>query len=422
MQEKKKTESIIIISRAAAVFFAVALLLAGPASASVSVRGTPEWIRPTISGPMGAVWDEIKGTGDPRQNRQMLEIVIERLFPGIRIMEIGIAGEDLILDLSFDDPPPGGWLVRVEQPDLIPELRALFADDIGDAADILREMIAPLPLESIAWAGQAFQSSAGSLLGERVPGWFPSLIFMQAPNGSLEVAVSFQALPPVVVAYSPRISSRTLPRVLQSEVVDNALEVLSPFIGLPGAWVSHHEDRIEEMVASALERRWASRDIKGKVTVGITPERIAPVDIKVESGRYTLQAWAAIHMGSDERYPEIGIHLGRRTAPLRGWDLELYGEWVARTNDLSVESRWGARWSAWPDIWVGFELAYPGENLWYRVWLEEILPRVYLWGRVNSEGDAVAGIGWRFGGYLAWELYYDNSDEDRISVRLVGNL
>jgi hypothetical protein len=109
-------------------------------------------------------------------------------------------------------------------------------------------------------------------------------------------------------------------------------------------------------------------------------------------------------------------------SPGKNWDLELYGEWVATTNDLSVESRWGARWTAWPDVWIGAEIAYPGENIWYRVWFEEILPRVYLWGRFNNDGDAVAGIGWRFGGYLAWELYYDSRDEDRICVRLVGNL
>lgn len=422
MQEKKRTESIIILSRAAAVFFAVALLLTGPASASVSVRGTPEWIRPTISGPMGAVWDEISRTGDPRQNRQMLEIVIERLFPGTRIMEIGIAGEDLILDLSFDDPPPGGWIVRVEQPDLLPELRALFADDIGDAADILREMIATLPVESITWAGQAFQSSAVSLLGERVPGWSPSLIFMQALDGSLEVAVSFQALPPVVVAYSPRISSRTLPRILQSEVADNALEVLAPFIGLPGAWVSRHEDRIEDMAASALEGKWASRDIKGKVTVGITPERIAPVEVKVESEIYTLQAWAAISIGSDERHPELGVHFGRKTKPFRDWELELYGEWLARANDLSIESRWGARWSAWPDVWIGVEIAYPDEDLWYRVWVEELFPKVYFHGRFGDGGDYVGALGWRFDEFLSGELYYDSRDGDSISVRLVGNL
>ncbi|HCP07046.1 MAG TPA: hypothetical protein DIT24_01160, partial [Synergistaceae bacterium] len=238
----------------------------------------------------------------------------------------------------------------------------------------------------------------------------------------IEVLVSFNPLSPVIIAYSPRISSRTFPRILQSEIADNALEALAPFLGLPGDWVNRHRRSIEELVAGTLETKWAAREVRGDVTVGITPERIAPVEIRVESDRYTLQAWAAVHLGSDERHPEIGVHIGRMTSPIKGWELEIYGEFVAATNDLDLESRWGARWSAWPDVWIGSEIAYPGEDVWFRVWLDEILPRVYLWGRLNGEGDSVAGIGWRFGGYLAWELYYDNRDEDRISVRLVGNL
>jgi len=407
---------------AAAGFFAVALVFAPSALASVTVTGVAEWVRPTIAGPMEAVWEELEQGDATGREEGTLRIVAERLFPGLSIKGISISGGNLFLDVAFQDPPAGGWLVAIERPELIPELAGLFDDDLGDARRMLEDMISPVPAGSLSWTGQAFQKESWRILSERVPGWSPSLLFLQRNDGGLSVSVRFHALPPVVIAYTPRISSRTLPRILQSEITDDALEVLAPFIGLPGDWFVLHERVIEGMVAEALESKWATRDMMGRVSVGITPERIAPVEIKVESERYNFQAWAAIHLGSDERYPEIGIHLGRRTAPFRGWDLELYGEWVASTNDLSVESRWGARWSPWPDIWVGVELAYPGEDLWYRVWLEEILPRVYLWGRVNSEGDAVAGIGWRFGGYLAWELYYDNRDEDRISVRLVGNL
>ena len=407
---------------AAAGFFAVALVFAPSALASVTVTGVAEWVRPTIAGPMEAVWEELEQGDATGREEGTLRIVAERLFPGLSIKGISISGGNLFLDVAFQDPPAGGWLVAIERPELIPELAGLFDDDLGDARRMLEDMISPVPAGSLSWTGQAFQKESWRILSERVPGWSPSLLFLQRNDGGLSVSVRFHALPPVVIAYTPRISSRTLPRILQSEITDDALEVLAPFIGLPGDWFVLHERVIEGMVAEALESKWATRDMMGRVSVGITPERIAPVEIKVESERYNFQAWAAIHLGSDERYPEIGIHLGRRTAPFRGWDLELYGEWVASTNDLSVESRWGARWSPWPDIWVGVELAYPWEDLWYRVWLEEILPRVYLWGRVNSEGDAVAGIGWRFGGYLAWELYYDNRDEDRISVRLVGNL
>ena len=410
------------LCRAAAGFFAVALLLTAPADASVQVTGVPEWVRPTISGPVEAVWEEVLRSRDIDSGLKTLRIVAERIFPGAGIDSLALSGEDLRVGLSLGAPPPGGWKVSVDPPELAPELETLFREDMGDIASQLEGMIAPLPVESLSWAGQAFQQETIRMLTGRVPGWYPSILFVRGKEGEIEVLVSFRALSPVIIAYSPRISSRTLPRILQTEITDNALEALAPFIGLPGEWVDRHRGPIEEMVAGTLETKWAAREVRGEVTVGITPERIAPVDIRVESDRYTLQAWAAVSLGSDERHPEIGIHLGRMASLGKNWDLELYGEWVATTNDLSVESRWGARWPAWPDVWIGAEIAYPGENIWYRVWFEEILPRVYLWGRFNNDGDAVAGIGWRFGGYLAWELYYDSRDEDRICVKLVGNL
>jgi len=411
-----------LLCRAAAGFFAVALLFTAPALASVKVAGVPEWIRPTISGPVGAVWEEVLRSRDPGSGLQTLRIVVERIFPGVVIEGIELSGEELLLDLSLEDPPPGGWEVSVKLPDLVPELETLFYGDMGDAADQLREMIAPLPVDSLSWAGQAFQQETVRMLTDRIPGWYPFILFVQGIDGEIEVLVSFNPLSPVIIAYSPRISSRTFPRILQTEIADNALEALAPFLGLPGDWVDRHRRSIEELVAGTLETKWAAREVRGDVTVGITPERIAPVEIRVESDRYTLQAWAAVHLGSDERHPEIGVHIGRMTSPIKGWDLEIYGEFVTATDDLDLESRWGARWSAWPDVWIGAETAHPGEDVWFRVWLDEILPRVYLWGRLNGAGDSVAGIGWRFGGYLAWELYYDNRDEDSISVRLVGNL
>ncbi|KUK60875.1 MAG: hypothetical protein XD83_1290 [Synergistales bacterium 57_84] len=104
-----------------------------------------------------AVALEVLRSRDPGSGLQTLRIVVERIFPGVVIEGIELSGEELLLDLSFEDPPPGGWEVSVKLPDLVPELEALFYGDMGDAADQLREMIAPLPVDSLSWAGQAFQ-------------------------------------------------------------------------------------------------------------------------------------------------------------------------------------------------------------------------------------------------------------------------
>ncbi|MDI9393426.1 MAG: hypothetical protein QM449_09230, partial [Synergistota bacterium] len=271
---------------AAAGFFAVALVFAPSALASVTVTGVAEWVRPTIAGPMEAVWEELEQGDATGREEGTLRIVAERLFPGLSIKGISISGGNLFLDVAFQDPPAGGWLVAIERPELIPELAGLFDDDLGDARRMLEDMISPVPAGSLSWTGQAFQKESWRILSERVPGWSPSLLFLQRNDGGLSVSVRFHALPPVVIAYTPRISSRTLPRILQSEITDDALEVLAPFIGLPGDWFVLHERVIEGMVAEALESKWATRDMMGRVSVGITPERIAPVEIKVESERY----------------------------------------------------------------------------------------------------------------------------------------
>jgi len=73
------------LCRAAAGFFAVALLLTAPTDASVQVTGVPEWVRPTISGPVEAVWEEVLRSRDTDSGLKTLRIVAERIFPGAGI-------------------------------------------------------------------------------------------------------------------------------------------------------------------------------------------------------------------------------------------------------------------------------------------------------------------------------------------------
>ena len=122
------------LCRAAAGFFAVALLLTAPANASVRVTGVPEWVCPTISGPIEAVWEEVLLSRDPASGLKTLRIVAERIFPGVKIEDITLSGEELRVDLSPGAPPSGGWRVSVNPPGLVPELDALFRQDLGDTA------------------------------------------------------------------------------------------------------------------------------------------------------------------------------------------------------------------------------------------------------------------------------------------------
>ena len=421
MRGNKKTNIRRPVFGAAAGFFAVALLFTGPAWADVRVKGLPEWLTATVAGPVDAVWQEVSRRHDAASRERMLELVVKRLFPGIRVEGIEIPGEDLVLSVAFAERG-STWDVALIYPALGPDLISLFASDLGDASDVLSEMLRPLPVDCIGWAGQPFLQRAEGILSERLPGWSPSFIFRQSKDGSMGLEASFHPLPPVVVAYSPRIRSGSLPRLLQAEISDGALEVLSSYVGLPTPWVKRHSMAIERLAALSLESRWAARDIRGKVDVSITPDRVAPVDVRVESDRYTLKGWVAASLGSEERHPELGIFLGRRIDLPGGRGPEIFTELIAVTNDFSLESRWGLRFQVWEDIRLGAEWVLPENRAWYRVWADEILPGIYLWGRFNAEGDSNAALGWRFGEYLSGELYYDSRDGDGLRVRVIGEL
>ncbi|HDQ93233.1 MAG TPA: hypothetical protein ENN89_03830, partial [Synergistetes bacterium] len=281
---------------AAAGFFAVALLFTAPARAGVRVEGLPEWLVSTVAGPVEAVWQEVARRHEASSGERMLELVLKRLFPGLRVEKTLTEGGDLIVSVAFAEES-AQWDVAFLYPTLGPDLTPLFASDLGDAADVLSNMLKPLPLDCIGWAGQPLLRRAGEVLSERLPGWSPSFIFRQRKDGSMGLEASFNPIPPVVVAYSPRIRSGSLPRLLQAEISDGALEVLSSYVGLPTPWVKRHSKEIERLAALSLESRWAARDIRGKVDVSITPDRVAPVDVRVESDRYTLKGWVAASLG-----------------------------------------------------------------------------------------------------------------------------
>jgi hypothetical protein len=259
------------------------------------------------------------------------------------------------------------------------------------------------------------------IINDRLPGWNPSYVFSsEGGKGVLEIAFTPQE--PVVIAFSPRLSSRTLPLALQSKLHEETLEVTSQIIGLPTAWVAKHKNSIEDYIAVSLEGKWAARELKGRVEVNIKPGRIAPVDVSVESSEYTLQIWMGVYAGSDERYPEVGIHAGRIMQPFSGWEIEGYGEFIIKVNDGDITPRLGLRWKFDKDIWIGVERSFEDDEYWGRIWLDEVLPEIYAWGRFREDGESEAGLGWMLSEHLFWELYYDSRDEDDLSFRIIGNL
>jgi anti-sigma regulatory factor (Ser/Thr protein kinase) len=82
----------------------------------------------------------------------------------------------------------------------------------------------------------------------------------------------------------------------------------------------------------------------------------------------------------------------------------------------------GLRWKFDKDIWIGVERSFEDDEYWGRIWLDEVLPEIYAWGRFREDGESEAGLGWMLSEHLFWELYYDSRDEDDLSFRIIGNL
>jgi len=410
-----------LIRKAAVVLCAVAFLVTGAkAEAGVTVSGVSEWLEAPVNRSLEAVWQEVVKRVSPERER-VVELVVKRLFPGLVIKDIRAVGENLFITLDTKESKRLAWDVIVEKPELPRFLGKPFEEDISGLKKTAVEMLDSLPLEVFRWAGEDFQAGMDEIINDRLPGWNPSYVFSsEGGKGVLEIAFTPQE--PVVIAFSPRLSSRTLPLALQSKLHEETLEVTSQIIGLPTAWVAKHKNSIEDYIAVSLEGKWAARELKGRVEVNIKPGRIAPVDVSVESSEYTLQVWMGVYAGSDERYPEVGIHAGRIMQPFSGWEIESYGEFIIKVNDGDITPRLGLRWKFDKDIWIGVERSFEDDEYWGRIWLDEVLPEIYAWGRFREDGESEAGLGWMLSEHLFWELYYDSRDEDDLSFRIIGNL
>jgi uncharacterized membrane protein len=405
---------------ATVVLWAVAFFLTGSAQAAVSVGGVPEWLKTPITRSLAAVWQEVSQR-QPSDRERVVGLVAARLFPGLDITEIRGTKEDLEVMFTVSPSKAHDWTVDVGVPPLLPFLERCFLEDSSGLESTVAEMLDSLPMDVLRWAGEDFQHRLREIMAKRLPGWRPSFLFSRQEDlGVLEI--TFTPKEPVVIAFSPRLSSRSLPLVLQSKLQEETLDVTSRLVGLPALWVERHKERIEAYVEASLEEKWAAREMEGKVDVDIRPDKIAPVDVDVESTRYTLQAWLGVYVGSDERYPEVGIHAGRRMTPFPGWDIEGYGEFIIKLNDGETDPRFGFRWKLVPEVWIGAERSFKDDGYWGRIWFEELLPKIYAWSRFRENGETEAGIGWRTGEHLSWEIYYDSRDDQDLSLRIMGNL
>ncbi len=227
---------------------------------------------------------------------------------------------------------------------------------------------------------------------------------------------------PLVLAVNPKSTSSSLPSLVHSGVKDDLMAGLSSLIGLPVAWVAKHEKQVADWASSQLQDETFVENLKVDIRVVLKAQPVTDLSVRMESRRYTIWAWVAGYAGTSDRYPEAGIHLGRKAQIFPRWDVELYGESLLYLNDWDLETRLGIRWSPWDRIWLGAERSWPDEATWWRAWFDGPVRSPYVWIRTSDEGEVNFGVGYRLNENLSIELHYDSRDENPSSVRLVGNL
>ncbi len=413
--------------RAAAASGLAALLLlvvfTGPAFCGVALEGLPEWLERVALRSLTVVWDEVV----PRpveavEKERVLSLVASRLFQGYVVRSARVHGNDARIVFQAAAELPFEWSVALAYGNLPSPPAEWLAEDTAALVPAVAGALEGVPLEALSWGDEAFREFVRDLAREALPGW-DAIPLVRLRERGAQLQIQLVPRPPLVLALVPRLRSATLPLMLRKDLHEKLLMDLSSLAGLPVPWVERHRDDVERWAGEVLSERNTVRNARARVDVVFAPETLAPLDVRVESGKYAIAAWVAAYAGTDDRYGEIGLHLGRKAQPWSGWEVELYGEWIAALNDFAVESRWGVRWSPWGEAWLGAEVAYPGETLWWRLWIDGAKPgRPYLWWRWSEDYGNNGGVGWRLTEHLSLEVHYDERDKDEVSLRAVGNL
>ena len=408
--------------RAAASFLMAAALLlcvSGPALAGVMIQGVPSWLRGAATRSMEAVWGEIDPQRDEAMRLAVVRLVATRLFEGYEVESASLEGQDLVLRLKAKSRTE--WEIEAGLPSLPLPLSEWIKEDWENAREAIWQRIKDLPLEALNWADSSLRMEIAGILRETLPGWQSSLV-VRIDGGHSILKVGLAPEQPLILAVRPRSTSISLPSLIHSEVKEDLLTGLSPLIGLPVSWVARHEKQVAGWASVLLSDESFVESLKVELKVSVKPQPVTDLSVQLESLRYTIWAWVAGYAGTSDRFPEAGLHLGRKAQVFPGWDIELYGEALLYLNDWELESRLGFRWSQWDRVWRGVERSWPDEASWWRVWLDGPVHSPYAWFRGSEDGELNFGVGYRLNENLSIELYYDGRDENSSSVRLVGNL
>ncbi len=409
---------------AAATLFVFALLLlyAGPSFAAVRVEGPNEWLTAAAERSLNAVYERIPAEEPQAVKEQLLRVVAERILQGYRVDAVRFQEDVSIHLVVTDGANVPAWGVTLASPNLSPPVDGWFSHDVAGLAEEIGILMKDVPVEALLWGDTDLKLRIEEMCRDRLPGWRVSLmVHTRGEDISLEVA--FMPAQPLTLAVSPRINSSSIPVMLHSNLKDDLLKGFAPVIGIPVPWLDKHADDFVALAKFILSEEYLVEKAKAEADILATTGSVSQLDIDLESRRYAAWVWMAVYAGAEDRYPEAGLHFGRRVQPFSGWEMEMYTELILSLNDWDLETRLGMGWSPYRNLWVGGEWSNDGDLWWARAMFEPRLKRrPYAWARYSEEGDTNAALGLRITDYLSIEVHYDSRDEDPWNIRALVNL
>lgn len=400
--------------------------MASVCEAAVDVTGVRGWVKSAADRSLSAVYDSIPQHETEDVKVRLLRIVADRVLRGYTAREIEIRDDGASVELAPSSPEELVWSVNIVPPPLSPPVDAWFASDASGMEDEIGELMRGVPPEAALWGGDDLKLAVEALCGARLPGWRVSLLLRSTDEsgvGARIMDVAFTAEQPLSLAVSSHISSTSVPVMLYSDLKKDLMKGLAPVIGLPVPWIEAHAEDMAVLAKSVLADEYLVEKGKLKAEVDVRTGSVSELDIELESSRYAARVWMAVYAGARDRYPEAGLHFGRRVLPVSGWELELYGELIVSLAEWEVETRLGLGWSPYKYLWIGGEWSSDEGMWWGRAsYVPPSMRTPYVWARVSERGDANAALGLRITEYLSIEVHYDTRYEDQWNVRAVVNM
>ena len=375
---KKSYKSIV-----AAIFIAATFLLAsGPAWAvSITAEGLKEWQEELAVQTLTAVAESIPQSGSPAYRAEILQTVARRLFAGYRITAVSRGSGSAVV--KFDAAGEElFWRVDVAVPSLRDMPLEWFQEDMAGLADEISVLLQGVPLESLSWSDRALQEKINALAEERLPGWTPEMLVTRG-DAEAVLSVSFVPQMPMILAVNPSFTSTSLPTLLYGEFRDDLQGHLAPLVGLPVKWASKHSADLARWTEGYINDQMLVRRSNSSAEASFQASQISNMNVRIESRNYTIAA-------------------------LRDWD---------------IDGRFGLRWRPMVrNLWLGGEWDTEDEMWWGKLSLDAELHKPYAWIRLREDGVFNGALGWRATEYISFEVEYDERDEDRWSLKMIGNL